>query len=108
LPIYYRVKPPSRFKNSEYLAQTRKGRKEIKLPALAFLASWREQIAAWVATGHRKICASAKTFNYNNSVEYILDRLHRLLEFSTQLLEVAQLLAGVCLLLAKPLLKFCA
>jgi hypothetical protein len=31
-------------KNSEYLAQRRKGRKEIKLPDLAFLASWREQI----------------------------------------------------------------
>jgi hypothetical protein len=31
--------------NSEYLAQRRKGRKEIKLPDLAFLASWREQIA---------------------------------------------------------------
>jgi len=29
---------------SEYLAQRRKGRKEIKLPDLAFLASWREQI----------------------------------------------------------------
>ena len=30
--------------DSEYLAQRRKGRKEIKLPDLAFLASWREQI----------------------------------------------------------------
>jgi hypothetical protein len=29
---------------SEYLPQRRKGRKEIKLPDLAFLASWREQI----------------------------------------------------------------
>src|SRR4029453_14093541 len=35
---------PSRNQNSEYLAQRRKGRKEIKLPDLAFLASWREQI----------------------------------------------------------------
>ena len=34
----------SRNQNSEYLAQRRKGRKEIKLPDLAFLASWREQI----------------------------------------------------------------
>src|SRR5437016_8111539 len=30
--------------NSEYLPQRRKGRKEIKLPDLAFLASFREQI----------------------------------------------------------------
>ena len=44
----------SRNQNSEYLAQRRKGRKEIKLPDLAFLASfrlrsrqaWREQIPA--------------------------------------------------------------
>jgi hypothetical protein len=36
--------PPSRHQSSEYLPQRRKGRKEIKLPALAFLASWREQI----------------------------------------------------------------
>jgi len=44
---------PSRNQNSEYLAQRRKacpeqrrrGRKEIKLPNLAFLASWREQIS---------------------------------------------------------------
>jgi len=34
----------SRNQNSEYLPQRRKGRKEIKLPNLAFLASWREQI----------------------------------------------------------------
>ena len=34
----------SRNQNSEYLAQRRKGRKEIKLPDLAFLASWRQQI----------------------------------------------------------------
>jgi len=34
----------SRNQNSEYLPQRRKGRKEIKLPDLAFLASWREQI----------------------------------------------------------------
>ena len=33
----------SRNQDSEYLAQRRKGRKEIKLPDLAFLASWREQ-----------------------------------------------------------------
>ena len=40
----------SRNQNSEYLAQRRKGRKEIKLPDLAFLASWREQIPFWIAT----------------------------------------------------------
>ncbi len=34
----------SRNQNSEYLAQRRKGRKEIKPADLAFLASWREQI----------------------------------------------------------------
>jgi hypothetical protein len=38
-------------KNSEYLPQRRKGRKEIKLPDLAFLASWREQIL--VLDSHR-------------------------------------------------------
>jgi hypothetical protein len=32
----------SRNQNSDYLPQRRKGRKEIKLPDLAFLASWRE------------------------------------------------------------------
>ena len=37
----------SRNENSEYLPQRRKGRKEIKLPDLAFLASWREQISAF-------------------------------------------------------------
>jgi hypothetical protein len=39
--------------NSEYLAQRRKGRKEIKLPDLA---SWREQIPVSDSHGHRKIC----------------------------------------------------
>src|SRR4029077_5350243 len=40
--------------------------------------------------------------------EHIPDPLHCLLEFSTQpLLERGQILAGVCLLLAEPLLKFC-
>ena len=34
----------SRNQNSEYLAQRRKDRKEIKLPDFALLASWREQI----------------------------------------------------------------
>jgi len=34
----------SRNENSEYLAQRRKGRKEILFPDLACLASWREQI----------------------------------------------------------------
>src|SRR5206468_7899528 len=53
----------SRNQNSEYLPQRRKGRKEIKLPDLAFLASWREQIPLfWIATGHRKICARRKNF----------------------------------------------
>src|SRR4030095_7164612 len=33
----------SRNEKSEYLAQRRKGRKEIELPGLAFLASWREK-----------------------------------------------------------------
>jgi hypothetical protein len=35
--------PLRRNQNSEDLAQRRKGRKEIKLPNLAFFASWREQ-----------------------------------------------------------------
>jgi hypothetical protein len=51
-----------RNQNSEYLAQRRKGRKEIKLPDLAFLASWREQTPFWIATGHRKICAKVENF----------------------------------------------
>ena len=61
----------SRNQNSEYLAQRRKAcperrrrsRKEIKLPDLAFLASWREQILLWIATGNRKICVSRENFN---------------------------------------------
>jgi hypothetical protein len=40
----------SRNENSEYLAQRRKGRKEIELPDVAFLASWREQIP--ILDGH--------------------------------------------------------
>src|SRR6476660_7176005 len=33
----------------QYLPQRRKGRKEIKLPNLAFLASWREQFSGSLA-----------------------------------------------------------
>jgi hypothetical protein len=33
---------PSRNQKWEYLAQRRKGRKEIRLPDLPFLASWRD------------------------------------------------------------------
>jgi hypothetical protein len=36
-------------KNSEYLAQRRKDRKEIKRPDLAFLAAWREQIPVFAS-----------------------------------------------------------
>ena len=48
--------------------ERRKGRKEIKLPDLAFLASWREQIPLfWIATGHRKICARRKNSKHSNA-----------------------------------------
>jgi hypothetical protein len=50
----------SRNQNSEYLAQRRKGRKEILLPDFACLASWREQIPVLDSHGHRKICASGE------------------------------------------------
>jgi hypothetical protein len=50
-------------KNSEYLPQRHKGRKEIKLLNLAILASWREQIPVVIATGHWKICASSENSN---------------------------------------------
>jgi hypothetical protein len=42
----------SRNQNSEYLAQRRKGRKEIKLPDLAFLASWREKSPSKCEVAH--------------------------------------------------------
>jgi hypothetical protein len=44
----------SRNQNSEYLPQRRKGRKEINLPDLAFLASWREQFQVFMRSGSRK------------------------------------------------------
>ncbi|GEM_PF-6589291 len=61
----------SRDQNSEYLAQRRKacpeqrrrGRKEIGLPDLAFLASWREQIPVLDSHGPPEICASSENFN---------------------------------------------
>jgi hypothetical protein len=34
----------------QYLPQRRKGRKEIKLPNLAFLASWREQLSVFMCS----------------------------------------------------------
>ena len=52
------LKGRSRNQNSEYLAQRRKGRKEIKFPDLAFLASWREQIPVLDSHGppeHRNV-----------------------------------------------------
>jgi NitT/TauT family transport system substrate-binding protein len=53
---------PGHNQKSEYLAQRRKGRKEIKLPDLAFLASWREQIP--VLDCHRPL---AKTLMYSSA-----------------------------------------
>jgi hypothetical protein len=52
---------------SEYLAQRREGRKEIELPGLAFLASWREKSPFWIATGHGKFAQAAKIFKYSNA-----------------------------------------
>jgi len=58
----------SRNQNSEYLPQRRKGRKEIELPNLAFLASWREQIPVLDSHVHLKICANYENFQ---AYEYI-------------------------------------
>jgi hypothetical protein len=54
-------------KNSEYLPQRHKGRKEIKLLNLAILASWREQIPVVIATGHWKFAQAAKIFKHSNA-----------------------------------------
>jgi hypothetical protein len=52
----------SRNQNSEYLPQRRKGRKEIKLPDLAFLASWREQIPVLDSHGPPENLRKARKF----------------------------------------------
>jgi hypothetical protein len=50
------------------MSKGRKGRKEIKLPDLAFLASWREQIPVFDSHGPAENFAQAtKTFNYCNA-----------------------------------------
>jgi hypothetical protein len=57
-----------RNQKSEYLRQRRKGRKEIKLPDLAFLASWREQIpvlASHASAG--KFAQAAKTSTFSGA-----------------------------------------
>jgi hypothetical protein len=45
----------NRNQNPEHFPQRRKGRKEIKLPDLAFLAPWREQVPFWIARPSGKI-----------------------------------------------------
>src|SRR4029077_3124920 len=66
----------SRNQNSEYLAQRRKAcpaqrrrsRKKIKLPDLAFLASWRENnISTCDQELRTKICASRKNLKHRNA-----------------------------------------
>jgi hypothetical protein len=67
----------SRNQDSEYLAQRRKGRKEIKLPDLA---SWREAIPVLKPRATEKFSQALKTLQHTNanSTKFVIKNLRNL------------------------------